>query len=64
MVRGGVLHARATETDDPTEQPRWGKVGKQKIEDTVSLTKKRMETIDDETTRRSDRLHPAAGARQ
>ena len=29
-------------------QPRWGKVGKQKIEDTGPLTKKRMETCDDE----------------
>ena len=28
--------------------PRWGKVGKQKIEDTGPLTKKRMETCDDE----------------
>jgi arylsulfatase len=44
----GVLHCWATETDDPTEQPRWGRVGKQKIEDTGALTKKRMETCDDE----------------
>ena len=29
-------------------QPRWGKVGKQKIEDTGPLNKKRMETCDDE----------------
>ena len=35
--------------DDPTVDPRFGKVGKQKIEDTGPLTKKRMETIDDET---------------
>ena len=28
--------------------PRWGRVGKQKIEDTGPLTKKRMETCDDE----------------
>ena len=28
--------------------PRWGKVGKQKIEDTGPLTKKRMETCDDD----------------
>ncbi|HEY7066751.1 MAG TPA: sulfatase-like hydrolase/transferase, partial [Chloroflexota bacterium] len=46
----GVLHCWATDTDDATEQPRWGRVGKQKIEDTGPLTKKRMETIDDETT--------------
>ena len=44
----GVLHAWATDEDDPTDQPRWGRVGKQRIEDTGSLTKKRMETIDDE----------------
>ena len=45
----GVIHSWATDTDDPTEEPRWGRVGKQKIEDTGPLTKKRMETIDDET---------------
>jgi arylsulfatase A-like enzyme len=46
----GVLRCRATETDDPTEQPRWGRVGRQTIEDTGPLTRKRMETIDDETS--------------
>ena len=30
----GVLHCWATDTDDPTEQPHWGRVGKQRIEDT------------------------------
>jgi arylsulfatase A-like enzyme len=44
----GVLHCWATDKDDPTEHPRWGRVGKQKIEDTGPLTKKRMETCDDE----------------
>lgn len=44
----GVMHCWATDTDDPTEQPRWGRVGRQKIEDTGPLTKKRMEEIDDE----------------
>jgi arylsulfatase len=44
----GVMHSWATDTDDPTEEPRWGRVGKQKIEDTGPLTKKRMETCDDE----------------
>jgi arylsulfatase len=44
----GVIHSWATDRDDKTEQPRWGKVGKQKIEDTGPLTKKRMETVDDE----------------
>ena len=44
----GVLHCWATDKDDATEQPRWGRVGKQKIQDTGPLTKKRMETCDDE----------------
>jgi arylsulfatase A-like enzyme len=44
----GVIHSWATEEDDPTEEPRWGRVGKQKIEDTGPLNKKRMETCDDE----------------
>src|SRR5580698_8242809 len=44
----GVLHCYATDVDDATEQPRWGRVGKQKIEDTGPLTRKRMETCDDE----------------
>src|SRR5215467_10126934 len=46
----GVLKCKATDVDDPTEDPRFGKVGKQTIEDTGPLTKKRMETIDDETS--------------
>ena len=28
-----LVHCVATTTDDPTDQPRWGRVGKQKIED-------------------------------
>jgi arylsulfatase len=44
----GVLHTWATDVDDPTEDPRNGRVGKQRIEDTGPLTKKRMETCDDE----------------
>jgi arylsulfatase A-like enzyme len=44
----GVIHSWATDKDDPTEMPRWGKVGKQKIEDTGPLNRKRMETCDDE----------------
>ncbi|MEK9284701.1 arylsulfatase [Bradyrhizobium sp. ISRA442] len=46
----GVLRCKATEVDDPTVDPRFGKIGKQTIEDTGALTKKRMETIDDETS--------------
>jgi len=46
----GVLRCKASDRDDPTEQPRWGRVGKQTIEDTGPLNRKRMETIDDETS--------------
>ena len=46
----GVLRCKATDVDDPTEDPRFGRIGKQTIEDTGALTKKRMETIDDETS--------------
>jgi len=46
----GVLRCKASDRDDPTEHPRWGKVGRQTIEDTGPLTRKRMETIDDETS--------------
>jgi arylsulfatase A-like enzyme len=46
----GVLQCKATDVDDPTEDPRFGRVGKQTIKDTGPLTKKRMETIDDETS--------------
>ncbi|ANL69875.1 sulfatase protein (plasmid) [Rhizobium phaseoli] len=44
----GVLHSFATDEDDPTEDPRFGRVGKQKIEDTGALTNKRQETVDEE----------------
>src|SRR5450631_349173 len=50
-----MIHAWATNTDDPTVQPRWGKVGKQKIEDVgplpphpVNGVKYNMETVDDD----------------
>jgi arylsulfatase len=46
----GVLRCRASNTDDATVHPRWGRVGRQTIEDTGPLTRKRMETIDDETS--------------
>jgi arylsulfatase A-like enzyme len=46
----GVLHCKATDVDDLTVDPRFGKIGKQTIQDTGALTKKRMETIDDETS--------------
>ena len=43
-----MVHSWATDTDDATERPRWGKIGKQKIEDAGTLYPKRMETVDDE----------------
>jgi len=44
----GVLHCWATDKDDSTTDTRFGRVGRQRIEDTGPLTKKRMETCDDE----------------
>jgi arylsulfatase len=46
----GVLRCWATTTDDTTEDPSFGKVGRQKIDNTGPLNVKRMETIDDEFT--------------
>jgi arylsulfatase len=43
-----MVHSWATETDDQAVDPRWGKIGKQKIEDAGTLYPKRMETVDDE----------------
>ncbi len=50
-----LVHRWATDTDDPTEMPRWGKIGKQKIEDAGPLPphpmdgiKYNMETVDDD----------------
>jgi arylsulfatase len=49
-----LLHAWATDKDDPKEHPRWGKVGKQRIVDEGPLpphptkgVKYNMETVDD-----------------
>jgi arylsulfatase A-like enzyme len=49
-----LVHSWATNVDDPTEMPRWGKIGKQKIEDEGPLPphptngiKYNMETVDD-----------------
>jgi arylsulfatase A-like enzyme len=59
----GVLHTWAMEEDDPTEDPRFGRIGKQRIEDTGPLTTERMETIDEEilsaTVDFIDRAHDA-----
>src|SRR5471030_3134732 len=44
----GVLDCKATDVDDPTEDPRFGRIGKQTIKDTGPLTRKRMETAEEE----------------
>jgi arylsulfatase A-like enzyme len=43
-----MVHCWATDKDDPTDMPRWGKIGRQKIEDAGPLYPRRMETVDDE----------------
>jgi arylsulfatase len=48
----GVMHSFATDVDDPAVDPRFGRVGKQRVEDTGPLTKKRMETVDDDIAAR------------
>jgi arylsulfatase A-like enzyme len=59
----GVLDCKATDVDDPTEDPRFGRVGKQTIEDTGPLSRKRMETVEEDLLNRSldfiDRAHEA-----
>ncbi|MCA0402958.1 MAG: arylsulfatase [Proteobacteria bacterium] len=42
----GVLHSYATNVDDSTTDARFGRVGKQKIEDTGPLTQERMKEFD------------------
>src|SRR5215813_2346478 len=44
----GVLKCKATDKDDATVDPQFGRVGKQVIENTGPLTRKRMETVDEE----------------
>ncbi|WP_458371144.1 arylsulfatase [Pseudomonas fluorescens] len=43
-----MVHSWASTTDDTTVMPRWGKVGKQKIEDAGTLYPERMKTVDEE----------------
>jgi len=49
----GVLDCKASDRDDTTVDPRFGRVGKQACRDTGPLTKKRMETIDDDVADRA-----------
>ena len=48
-----MLDCKASATDDATVDPRFGKVGKQVCKDTGPLTKKRMETVDDDVADRA-----------
>ena len=43
-----MVHCWATDKADATDMPRWGPIGKQRIEDAGPLYPKRMETVDDE----------------
>jgi arylsulfatase len=49
----GVMDCKASDKDDPTVDPRFGKVGKQVCKDTGPLTKARMVTIDDDIADRA-----------
>ena len=44
----GVIHSFATDKNDSTEHPRFGRVGRQTIEDTGPLTQERMKNFDAE----------------
>jgi arylsulfatase len=43
-----VMYSWATDEDDETVQPRWGKIGKQKFKDTGKLDIERIKSFDDE----------------
>lgn len=43
-----MIHCWASNTDDATEEPRWGKIGKQTLKDEGALPPERMKTIDDD----------------
>lgn len=44
----GVIHSFASDKDDPTEDPRFGKIGRQTVEDTGPLNTERIKTVDEE----------------
>lgn len=49
----GVLDCRASDKDDATIDARFGRVGRQTINDTGPLTRERMQTIDDDVADRA-----------
>jgi hypothetical protein len=46
-----MVHSWATDVDDPAEQPRWGKIGKQKIEDAGPLCPDRIASFNMEAVK-------------
>jgi len=49
----GVMDCKASDKDDATVDPRFGRVGRQVCKDTGPLTRKRMETVDDDIVARA-----------
>jgi len=49
----GVMDCKASDKDDSTDEPRFGKVGRQACKDTGPLTRQRMLTIDDDIANRA-----------
>ena len=49
----GIIESYATDTYDNSEDPRFGVIGKQKVEDIGQLTSERMKTFDDELVAKS-----------
>ena len=60
----GVLHCWTMDKDDPTTDPKFGRVGRQKIKDTGPLTRKRMETFDAEVLQKTLDWLDRAGKRK
>jgi len=50
----GLMDCKASDKDDPTDDPRFGKMGKQVCKDTGPLTPTHMQTIDDELAVRAN----------
>lgn len=46
-----LVHTFATDTEDTTVHPRWGRIGKQRIEDAGPAGPERQKTLDDDVTR-------------
>jgi arylsulfatase len=51
----GLMDCKASDVDDPTVDPRFGRIGKQIVKDTGPLTPKHMQTIDDELAERANK---------